>query len=126
MRSISFGLILLLCLTASARGDPRHLEGGALTVHYVPESYDRYSRYCELYSSWDPITDCDDQNTRVNVPTYLRTHWYVLAAFEEDKEWCQVQFGLNNYDPYLMSFEWIGTKPCYPPDGDGVVIESGG
>ena len=124
MRWISFSLVLFGIAAPLAQADPQNLAGGALIAHYVPGLGMRYGppSECESYASHGQITSCEEQTNSVQVSNYLLVTWYVVAAFEEDKEWCGVQFGLGEYDPRIMGiFDW---SACYP--GSGLEIPSAG
>ncbi len=121
MRRTIVSLCALCCMLTialeSAHADPHDLTGGALIAHYNPGywSYRYPTMPCELYFQVDPLTQCEDQNNMIAVSSYLPVVWYVVAAFEEDKEWCGVQFGLSDYPPNIMLFTEGG--PCFPNDG---------
>jgi hypothetical protein len=96
-----------------------NLSGGVLITHYVPEL--TYSTvpppegWCDAYQPY-AINDCGAQNTRIDVAGESSAAcWYVLAAWADAKEWCQVQFGVEPYDPALFTF--IDSAPCFPPGG---------
>ncbi|MFC1572999.1 FlgD immunoglobulin-like domain containing protein [Candidatus Eisenbacteria bacterium] len=127
MRTLLVGLVLLGATVVPVCADPHNLEGGALITHYVPSDFDRCpDDICDCYWWYHRITDCDEQETSVVTSGWMRVYWFVLAAFEEDKEWSQVQFGLGDYDPTIMSFSNFWTGPCYRPGDSGFVIESPG
>jgi hypothetical protein len=58
---------------------------------------------------------CEDQNNRIDVSGHLGCVWFVLAAWEEDKEWCGVEFGFGEYDSPVFNFTASG--PCFPDTG---------
>ncbi len=122
MRNALVSLALLVTATAPVEADPHVLEGGALIIHHIIHQV-RYTPICDLFYEISPISDCNDQNNTVQTSTYVSVVWFVVAAFDEDKEWCQVQFGLSDFDPDLMGF--ADALPCYPPGG-GFELESSG
>jgi hypothetical protein len=69
--------------------------------------------WCQHY--WDSyrIEDCEDQVNRID--TQDQVIWFVLAAWDEEKEWCGTEFGLGEYDP--AAFVITGFSPCWPEDG---------
>jgi hypothetical protein len=98
---------------------PAFLAGGVLITHYLPQM--TYSTtpppggWCGAYPQY-AIDDCSEQNARIDVSGGLTSAcWYVLAAWSGVKEWCQVQFGIEPYDPTLFAF--IDSAPCYPVNG---------
>ncbi len=92
-----------------AGADPTDLTGGALITHNAGY-WERYHQpTCATYYQYSPISSCEEQNNTMDTGEYA---WFVIAAFDEDKEWCGVQFGFGDYNPGMMVFyEW---SPCAP------------
>lgn len=116
--------VLLVCCGVATGQDHHDLRGGVLIAHYVPElgysSDPPAEGWCGAFAPY-AITDPADQNTRIDVPgDYAALSWYVLAAWTEEKDFCGVQFGLDAYDPALMSI--LEYAPCFPATG-GLQIE---
>ncbi len=123
MRRVLVSLVLVVAAVAPIDADPQVLHGGALITHFMYRQV-RYSVQCEWFYEECPISDCNDQNNTVQTSgDYTAVVWFVIAAFDEDKEWCEVQFGFSNYDQSLMAF--AGAQPCYPPGG-GIELASNG
>jgi hypothetical protein len=69
--------------------------------------------WCQFY--WDSlrIEDCEDQVNRID--TGNQVIWFVLAAWDEDKEWCGTEFGFGEYDS--DTFVITDFSPCWPENG---------
>lgn len=120
MRGFLLWTAVLAAAAMSAQADPHNLAGGALIAHNAGY-YGRYQTpNCETYFQYNPITSCDEQNNTMESGNQYA--WFVIAAFDEDKEWCGVQFGFDNFDPLLLAF--VEYAPCFP--GLGLEIPSGG
>ncbi len=103
----------LAAATGLASANPHDLAGGALIAHNAGLFNVRYHwPDCRTYFQHNPITNCDEQNTTMETGQYA---WFVIAAFAEDKQWCGVEFGFDDYDPMIMYF--MECEPCYPSDG---------
>ena len=108
-------LALCLSIPTSANADPNDLSGGVFIAHAPPSleyssGYDWCERYQEVYS----ISSCEEQNPRIDLDGNLgeRSVWYVIAAWEEEKEWCGTEFGFGSFDPAIYSFlDW---GACHP------------
>jgi hypothetical protein len=113
--------LVLLCVsgivTGSALADPEDLGGGVLIAHFPTEmtfSFDPPTGgWCQFY--WDSlrIEDCEDQVNRID--TGNQVIWFVLAAWDEDKEWCGTEFGFGEYDS--DAFVITDFSPCWPEGG---------
>ena len=122
MKRVLFALALLGMAVGGANADENDLFGGALITHYSPD-YICSDDPCGEFFIYGPITHCQEQVTEIMTPDFLEVCWYVVAAFGENKIWCGVQFGFDDYDARIMYF--LGADPCYPPDG-GLEIKSPG
>jgi hypothetical protein len=91
--------------------------GGALIAHFPAEmtfSFDPPTGgWCQFY--WDSlrIEDCEDQVNRID--TGSQVIWFVLAAWDEEKEWCGTEFGFGEYDS--DAFVITDFSPCWPENG---------
>ena len=109
-----FAAVLLLGPTAMA--DEHMLNGGALIVHH--EAAIAYSvdeppgGWCAAYT---PYAISDPTQEVVRLDGAGKFVWYVLAAWNEPKEWCGVQFGFDDYS--LACWSFLECEPCYPVDG---------
>ncbi len=119
MRALN-GLCLVLLLTGSALADPMNLAGGALITHYVPELVlsEPTPFPCAAYEPY-AITHHSQQINRIDtpggVPDVQPASWFIIAAWTEEKEFCGVQMGINDYDPAIFDFTWYGA--CCPATG---------
>ncbi len=117
MRKVLVLLRVLGFVKGSALADPEGLEGGVLIAHFPTEmefsSEPPTGGWCQDY--WDNyrIEDCEDQVIRID--TYDQVIWFVLAAWDEEKEWCGTEFGLGDYDPAAFVITDYG--PCWPEGG---------
>lgn len=118
LRRLIIGVVLVGAAMASAGAESTDLEWGVFIAHYVPElgfsSDPPPEGWCEAYWSY-PLGSCEDQNNRIDVTGWLPCSWYVLAAWEEEKEWCGGEFGFGNYDARVFAFGEYGA--CYPEAG---------
>lgn len=121
MRSVSLIITCILFVATTAAADPTDLVGGALIVHYPPQPSFTETEYCDYYGEV-ALTDGADQINRIdNVSTFENPDiWYIVAAFQEDKIMCGVQFGFNDYDPDVWTL--TGWGPC---PADCLIIEDG-
>ncbi len=93
------------------------LRGGALIAHFPTgmafSSDPPTGGWCQHY--WDNyrIEDCEEQVNRID--TEDEVIWFVLAAWDEEKEWCGTEFGFGEYDS--TAFVITGFSPCWPADG---------
>ncbi len=121
MKKVLLGLALI-GLTAGANADPTDLCGGALIVHQIPDPIGTFIDPCEDYEQYG-ITHHSEQNNAIYTTSYSISLWWVIAAWEEDKEFCGVQFGLSDYDPAV--FAYGDYNACFPATG-GLEIPSPG
>jgi len=112
MRHVLVSLGALVLFAGFAGADPQNLASGALITHDAGGWYRSYGPDCYNYFQFNPISSCEEQVTTLQLG--LRS-WFVIAAFEEDKEWCGVEFGFSNYDPDPMAIYEYGA--CYPEAG---------
>jgi hypothetical protein len=115
--------VVFLCALAfvvgSASATPEDLSNGVFIAHYAP-AFIYTAPPCE-YLEWseDAIDECADQNTRIDGPGDHLV-WYIICAWDEDKEWCTTQVGIEGYDCSIWLFQSNG--PCYAGDGTGLEI----
>jgi hypothetical protein len=103
--------------TGTALGDRSDPAGGVFIAHYAAAM--EYSNtppsegWCQKYQSHHAIHSCAEQVTRID--TTAPAMWFVLAAWDEDKEWCGAEFGLGEYstDGYMIT----NHGPCFPSQG---------
>lgn len=112
-------VVLLLALPCAlvATADVTDLSNGVFITHHPPEL--QFSGppppedWCQQYHDNYGIDCCSQQNTTVG--EIGSAVWYVLSAWEEEKEFCGVQFGLGDFDPWLFGF--VEYDICPPPGG---------
>lgn len=124
MKRVLLGLALL-GLAVGASADPTNLAGGVLIAHYeaaLTLSEPPPEGVCAAYAPF-AITTAEEQVNRIDTATYVMADWFIIAAWEEDKEFCGVQFGFDAYDPGIFTPVYYGA--CFPPTG-GLEIPSGG
>ncbi len=84
-----------------------------LIAHHPPNvQYSSGNDWCAMYESTYHLSACEDQNPRIDINGNLGhpALWYVLAAWDETKEWCGAELGLSNFDPSI--FHFIDWGPC--------------
>ncbi|MCK4302907.1 MAG: hypothetical protein KAY24_01560 [Candidatus Eisenbacteria sp.] len=115
MKKLLFCLALLGLAVGNSSADLANLENGVFIVHH--EVQIEYSDdppidgWCIAYAPF-AISSAEEQVNRIDTNTFLGVVWYVLAAWNEDKEWCATQFGLGNYDARVFAFSDFGA--CFP------------
>lgn len=100
----------LFCVTglpAPASADPTNLCGGVFIAHHVPElSYSGGEDLCADYELY-AIHSAEEQYPCIDLPPDLPAVWYVISAWDEEKEWCGTQFGFGDYDASRFVFaDW--------------------
>jgi predicted outer membrane repeat protein len=85
---------------------------GVFIAHHAPGAiYTDGEDACARYQTDFAIHDCAEQNNRIDGTS--PTVWYVLSAWETEKQWCGTQFGLGPFDPESFVFQEWGK--CGPP-----------
>jgi len=108
-----------LALSPGARADVTDLSNGVFIVHHEPEI--QYSDdppggdWCRYYTDSYAIHACDEQNPRIDSAPGEIAVWYILSAWEEEKEFCGVQFCFADYDEDLFTF--LNWGSCCPSTG---------
>jgi hypothetical protein len=105
--------------------DPARLSGGALIAHYcaelvytTPPPLEGWGQY---YLDNYAITSSAQQVTRIDYSPDASI-WFVLSAWDSEKEFCSVQFGFGDY--YAPTYEFIEHGPCF--GGTGLEVASSG
>ncbi|MCK4304913.1 MAG: hypothetical protein KAY24_11810 [Candidatus Eisenbacteria sp.] len=126
MKKLLIWLVLLGCTVSLASAESANLENGVFIAHY--EAQIEYTHdppiegWCGAYAPF-AISSAEEQVNRIDTSTAVGVVWYVLAAWDEDKEWCATQFGLGDYDARVFAFSAVG--PCFP-DAAGLEIPTAG
>jgi hypothetical protein len=121
MRRALTALAVLALGAGIARAQPSDLSNGVFITHHPPGIV-----YSAGWGSWCPnysefaIATCEEQNPTIPLGEEEKGVWFVLGAFDGDKAWCGVEFGLGNYDSGLMSITENGQCPT-----DALIIPSG-
>jgi len=123
--AITFSVLLGLSLGAvPVRGDVHDLSGGVLILHGAPMI--EWTNYCQMWPGYQGIDSCQEQVTRIDVHPddyYFSVVLHVIAAWTEPKEFCQVEFGLGDFDP--SGYGWVmETEACF--EGTGIETPSSG
>ncbi len=125
IKQLAAGALMVGAVSGAARGDPSDLAWGVFITHHVPElaftTAPPPEGWCGAYWS-HPLEVCADQNARVDVNGRRGCVWFVLAAWEENKVWCEAEFGFGEYDPRVFSF--LDRGPCFP--GTGLEVPTSG
>jgi hypothetical protein len=130
MRGIILIPAVLVVALGAVSADEHDLTGGVFICHYDPQITWTPIPFCELYFQYYEITSCEEQNP--SIMTSDERVWYVLSAFNGDKEWCGTEFGFGQFDPYCYIFTWFGPCPFggnleistdyWPGPGEGTAI----
>lgn len=110
------------------------LDYGVLIAHHPPGAiYSTGDLPCEDSMMGYSIGGCDEQVNRIDGGR-SPTLWYVIAAWETEKQWCGTQFGLGPFPPDAFAFQgWGGCgpggttespTPGWPGPNQGVVLEA--
>ncbi len=102
--------------------DSSSLAMGVFIAHAPPGlQWTSGEDWCQRYLDEFPIASSSEQVNQVEIGT--EHVWYVLAGWEEDKEFCAAQFGFGDYSPdaYMI----YDSGPCYPETG-GLELPTGG
>lgn len=116
-------LALSLC-AAPVRSDVHDLSEGVLILHGEPGI--EWTNYCQMWP-YHGIDSCSEQETRIDCDPgqdYLFLILHVLAAWAEPKEFCQVEFGLGDFDALNYTMWASFTDACFP--GEGVETPTAG
>ncbi len=113
--------LVLFCVSGivagSAAADPANLAGGAFIAHHPTgmqfSSEPPAGGWCQEFLEYHSLDSCAEQVNRIDATQ--ETIWFVLAAWEESKEWRGVEFGLGPYSPgdYVITHH----GPCFPASG---------
>jgi hypothetical protein len=105
---------------ASSRADSSVLEGGVLILHNPIEqslSIEPPEGWCQNYRDHYAITGATQQVNRIDAYPYegCGKTWFVLAAWDEPKDFRAVEFGIGAYGEE----EWLifDSGPCFPAEG---------
>lgn len=95
------------------------LRGGVFIAHHASElqfsTVPPSGGWCAAYEPY-AIGDASEQINRIDFSEpEIPVCWFVLAAWNEEKEFCGSEFGLGVYEPYLFGF--YDYHPCFPPGG---------
>jgi len=110
------------------------LNYGVLIAHHPPGAvYSAGDVPCDEYAVDYAIGGCGEQVNRVDGGR-SPTLWYVISAWETDKQWCGIQFGLGPFSPDAFAFEGWGSccptgtievpMPGWPGPNQGIVLEA--
>lgn len=107
--------------------DETDLNNGVLIAHHPPGI--QYTDpappegWCQHYHDNFTINCCHEQNPRIDTDPGEGSVWYVLSAWDEDKEFCGVEFGFASYDAGIYGFvEW---DACPAPGGNCLLLTCG-
>lgn len=107
MRHATLLLMAMAVIPVSAAAEPTDLAAGVLIAHYVPGFASTYMPppgWCEAYIAHYAISHHSEQNNRIDTPSYYLAGWFVLATWHEDKEFCEVEFGMADYDRRIFGY----------------------
>ncbi|MFC1573145.1 FlgD immunoglobulin-like domain containing protein, partial [Candidatus Eisenbacteria bacterium] len=91
----------------------RDLSDGVFMVHAIPEvQWSFGEEYCQRYLDEYAISASHEQVNRIDPDTLVNESsiWYVLAAWDQPKEFCSVQFGMGEFNEQMFWFQ--GWGPC--------------
>jgi len=127
-------LLPLMFIADLASADPTALDDGVLIAHHPPGlEFTSGQEWCDRYEQEFAIDSCEAQHNRIDLDGHEGdgSVWYVLAAWEEAKEWCAVEFGLGEYT--AANYPLVEHGPCgtgaltiptsgWPGPGEGISI----
>ncbi len=117
MRNLFLLWWICLLIVPSTQADPDDLEGGVLIAHHPPElEYTSGQDWCQRYTDDFSIHSPDSVNHRIDIDGEdAGSVWFVLAAWDESKQFCGAQFGFGWFPEEIFSFSEYG--PCFPNQG---------
>lgn len=112
MHVLRWAVYVLFALTSLAWADPSNLCGGVFVAHHVPE-LSCSGDLCEEYLPY-AIHSAEEQITRIDLPPDQAAVWYVISAWDEEKEWCGTEFGFGDFDATAFIFaDWGRCAPGF-------------
>ena len=131
MRRAITALAVLALGAGIAQAQPSDLSNGVFITHHPPGIVDSamWGSWCPNYAEF-AITTCEEQNPTIPLGEGERGVWYVLGAFDGDKTWCGVEFGLS-YIAETVLIDGCGQCPTdalilptgdWPGPGSGIAI----
>jgi len=128
MRSVSawcwlpwaLAALALSALRFPVAADPTQLGDGVLILHNPVQqdfSIEPPEGWCQNYRDRFAITSCEQQVNRIDSFPYdgCGKTWFVLAAWDEPKEFVAVEFGFAPYP--AGEWEILEWGPCFPGEG---------
>ncbi len=118
MKRVCLALVCVGLQATIAAADPANLENGVLIAHHPSGlQYSAGQDWCQRYFQGFSIDSCGEQHNRIDLhgSEGESSVWYVLAAWDESKEWCGMEFGFGEYDPDIYVF--LDQGHCFPGDG---------
>jgi len=106
-------LLPLMLMADLISADPTALDDGVLIAHHPPGlEFTSGQDWCDRYEQEFAIDSCEAQHNRIDLDGNQGdgSVWYVLAAWEEAKEWCAVEFGLGAYT--AANYPLVEHGPC--------------
>jgi len=100
MRTVLLLLLAPMLLASLAHADPDDLSGGVFIAHAPPGVV-----YTNETASWCDstyLTACENQVNRIETDT--EAVWFVLSAWDEEKSFSGVEFGLGDFEPESFVF----------------------
>ncbi len=117
MRAVLLSVVTAFVLVQPVMADPSDLGGGVFIAHHPAalqfSSSPPPEGWCRRYLDSHAITSCEAQVNRIDTEDAVL--WFVIAAWEEDKQWRGVEFGLGEYN--AASFAIVEHGPCFPMNG---------
>jgi len=133
MRSLPLLVLAVLLCANLASADPSNLGGGVLIAHHPPGlQFTSGQDWCDRYENEFAIDSCQAQNNRIDINGNVSgSVWYVLAAWDEGKEFCAAEFGLGSYT--AANYSLVEYGPCgsdvltiptsnWPGPGEGISL----
>lgn len=99
--------------------DPDRLAGGVLLVHHpIGLEYSAGVDYCAYAADSLSFPDCwEDVNPTVPIDSATSV-WFVIAAWQEAKEFERIDFGFGSFDEQAYGF--LDHGPCFPGEGQEI------
>ncbi len=116
MRTMILALVVLGLAAPLVMAQVTDLSGGVFIAHRPPtmEFSVPPQGWCDYYIEDYGISSCNEQYNRIDA-TGQGSVWFVLAAWEEDKQWCGTEFGFGDYNPDI--YHLVNWGPCFPHMG---------
>ncbi|MFC1572441.1 right-handed parallel beta-helix repeat-containing protein [Candidatus Eisenbacteria bacterium] len=121
-------VLVTASLTGSSRASVTDLSGGVFITHYAPSIEQTGNEpdegWGDFYlASADAISSSGQQNTQIP-DAEVWSIWFILAAWDEYKEFCSFEIGLGDYT--AEDYGFLSNGSCTPGNGADLELPTSG